>query len=96
MIVDIIDKLVDRSLQLLSRHKQSKRKLYENPIKDIFEQFELVHENYTRRYAKYRTLIQECDMSPSQFEAILDKIKIDGLLSSSTRTKVEVACNNRK
>ena len=87
MIVDLIDKLADRIIQLISYRKQARKTLLNDYITPIYEQFESVHQAYLDSFDQYRVLIQnttELNMNNS----ILDNIEKDNLFTASQRAKV--------
>lgn len=87
MIVDLIDKLADRIIQLISYRKQARKTLLNDYITPIYEQFESVHQAYLVSFNQYRSLIQSATELNTN-SPILGNIEKDNLFTASQRVKV--------
>lgn len=87
MIIDLIDKLADRLIQILTLRQQQRADLLEKYVSPVFSEFEAVHSAYLESFSRYRQVIQD---SSNQhwllaLQATLDR---DNLFSASSRSKV--------
>ena len=85
MIVDLVDKLIDRCIQLINFRKEQRKTLFENSIKPIFSQFEIVHKEYLQSFKRYRDLLNNSD---EDLKRIIDLIETDNLFSEDQRAKL--------
>ena len=87
MIIDLVDKLADRIIQLLTFRKQQRGDLCEKYVSPGFAEFEAVHAAYLESFSRYRQAIQ--DSSDQQWLPILlSMLDRDNLFSASARSKV--------
>ena len=87
MIVDLIDKLVDRVIQFVNYKKESRKTLLNDYITPIYEEFEIVHDAYLTSFNEYRNFLKEAtELSPNS--PILDTIEKDNLFNAKQRAKV--------
>lgn len=87
MIIDLVDTLADRVIQLLLYRKQARKTLLDDHITPVFEEFEAVHNAYLAAFDKYRTLI----LNAKELKAsspILTTIEKDNLFTANQRAKV--------
>lgn len=87
MILDLVDKLVDRAIQLLTYRKEMRTVLRDTYVTPVFEEFERVHSAYLESFGRYRELVQSTagrDWIRS-LQATLEK---DNLFSANCRSKV--------
>lgn len=87
MIADLIDKLLDRIIQLIGFRKQMRKTLLDEFINPIFEEFEKVHKAYLYSFASYRESLKTISQL-DQNSPILDQIQSDNLFSADQRAKV--------
>jgi hypothetical protein len=87
MIIDLIDKLADRAIQLLTLKKQQRADLLQKYVTPVFTEFEQVHSAYLESFARYRKMIQDAeDVDWIQtLQATLDR---DNLFTANCRSKV--------
>ena len=88
MIVEIVDKLVDRLLQLIKHRKEQNQELYSNFVEPAIADFEAVHKNYMESFKSYRTTLREGKTPLDMEHPLFDKIREDSLFSSEIRSKV--------
>jgi hypothetical protein len=87
MIVELVDKLVDRAIQLLTYRKQMRTVLRDTYVAPVFAEFEQVHSAYLESFARYRDLIQGTK-DPNWIRSLQATLEKDNLFSANCRTKV--------
>jgi hypothetical protein len=88
MIVDLVDRLVDRIIQLFQHHKAVKRATLTEYLEPAYGAFEAVHGTYLESFERYRSRIKS---EPDLLQAaspLLDDIRKENLFSAHTRAKV--------
>lgn len=88
MLVDLIDKLVDRLIQLVKFRQEARHKLLEEHVVPIFEAFEAVHGQYLSSFAKYRKTLKTTTDPLTVSHPIFDEIRTDNLFSEHDRTRI--------
>jgi len=88
MILDLVDKLLDRLIQLARYQQEVRQNLYENYVVPAYSQFELVHNNYLETFKNYRELIKSAEETTDIRSSILDKIKEDSIFTGNQRAKL--------
>ncbi len=87
MIIDLVDKLADRIIQLLTYRKQQRADLLEKYVSPVFAEFEGVHAAYLESFSRYREVIQ--NSSDNQWlQTLLSTLDCDNLFTASARSKV--------
>ena len=86
MIIDLIDKLADRIIQLLTYRKQMRADLLEKYVLPVFGEFEQVHSAYLESFARYRGLI-ESSSDPNWIKSLQATLERDNLFSANCRSK---------
>lgn len=87
MIVDLVDKLADRIIQLLTLRKQQRADLLEKFVSPVFAEFEAVHAAYLDSFARYRQTI-EASADARWLPALVATLDRDNLFGASSRSKV--------
>jgi hypothetical protein len=87
MIVDLIDKLVDRVVQLLNHKKQINEKLLQQYVVPVFNEFEQVHSAYLESFLCYRALI-ESSSDPAWLQSLHVMVERDNLFTAHNRSKL--------
>jgi hypothetical protein len=87
MIIDLVDKLLDRCLDLARYYQKVRINLYENYVNPTYSQFEIVHNNYLESFKIYRELIKSYDEG-TDISSIIDKIQEDSLFTANLRIKL--------
>ena len=85
MIIDLVDKLIDRLIQLVKHKQELSRNLFTNFIEPIYLQFEAIHQQYLISFKGYRDFLKETNTS---IESLVDKIKEDKLFNEGKRRKI--------
>jgi hypothetical protein len=88
MIIDLFDKLISRCLQLAERREKARKNLLDDFISPIYQEFEVIHNEYIQSFRKYRELIKTSKTQLRKNSPILDLIREDLLFTSGQRTKV--------
>jgi hypothetical protein len=85
MIIDLIDKLVDRCIQLVKEKKEISKSLLSDFVEPAYAQFDEVHKNYLETFRAYRDSLKGRN---SSLPVLIDKIKEDNLFSDNQRSKL--------
>jgi len=85
MVIDLVDKLIDRLIQLVRYKQELSRNLFTNFVEPIYLQFEAIHQQYLTSFKTYRDLLKETNTS---IESVVDKIKEDKLFNEGQRQKI--------
>ena len=87
MIIELVDKLVDRVIQLLRYKKQMRTVLRDTYVAPVFAEFEQVHSAYLESFARYRDLIRGAK-DPNWIRSLQSTLERDNLFSANCRSKV--------
>lgn len=87
MLIDLVDKLVDRVIQLLTHQKNMRAALLETYVTPVFTEFEKVHSAYLESFLDYRDYIRSSKES-SWIRSLQARLEKDNLFSASCRSKV--------
>ncbi len=85
MIAELVDKLMDRMIQLVQHQKERKRSLLNDFITPAFELFEKIHEDYVSAFIKFRAEAQE---EGFDLDNLIEEIQSHYLYSESQRAKL--------
>lgn len=90
MLLDLMEKLVDKGLQLAKHRREMSKQLFDDFIQPIYSDFEAVHNNYLKSFQEYRNLIISFSEPPDidQVKSLTNKIRNDFLFSEGNRKKV--------
>jgi hypothetical protein len=88
MIIDLVDKLIERCLQLAKHHREVNRNLFSDFVDPIYSQMEEIHKNYLDSFQKYRALIKSTNEPFDANHQILDLIREEHLFSEGRRLKI--------
>ena len=87
MLIDLVDKLADRAIQLLTLRKRQRKELLQDYVSPVFAEFELLHSAYLESFARYREAIQNID-ERSWLQALRSTLERDNLFTAGSRSKV--------
>jgi hypothetical protein len=90
MIMDLIDKLIDRCIQLVKHKQEMDRNLLANFIDPIYSSFEEIHREYLTSFRGYRQLLKDSNQTLS---LVIDRIKEDRLFNEGQRQKLYFLSN---
>ena len=88
MIIDLVDKIIDRSIQLFNYYKDSRHNLFNNYVEPIYSNFESLHKEYLASFQKYREIVKSSKEPLNSDHPILDSIKRDILFTTDQRSKL--------
>ena len=88
MLVDLVDKLVDRLIQLIRHRQQARLDLLKDHVGPVFAAFEAVHAQYLSSFARYRQTLKAATDPLTPQHPILDAIRTDNLFTEHERTKI--------
>jgi hypothetical protein len=88
MIIDLIDKLVDRCIQLVRHREEVSRQLFENFIGPIHADFETIHQSYLDSFREYRRMLKTSIASFTESHPVLDAIYEDAKFNSKLRMRI--------
>jgi len=87
MLVDLLDKLIDRGIQLVRRREEIDRHLFNEFITPAFNELDSIHADYLRTFRKYREIVKTSPQMMDEKHPLLDQIKEDGLYSLGQRRR---------
>ena len=93
MLLDLIDKLIDRTIQLVKTDKEHRKELFERFVEPVFAQFEKVHQDYLASFRQYRDLLAKPEVDRA---AIIETIRRDHLFTADQRTKLKTLARGAK
>ena len=86
ILEQLIEKLIDRCIQLV-RHKQmSDQRLYEDFVAPAFDALDAVHAEYLSSFSGYRSLLERLSGEDFELMSVVDVIRRDSLFSANLRT----------
>jgi len=88
MIIDLIDKLISRIIELLKEEQRVKKSMHDDFVIPLMGQFEEIHKNYIQTFIKYRGLINDGNSLIVKTDPIFKEIKKDSLSSDIMRIKL--------
>ena len=88
MLIDLVDKLVDRLIQLIRHREQARLDLLKDHVGPAFAAFEAVHAQYLSSFARYRQTLKTATDPLTPQHPILDAIRTDNLFTEHERTKI--------
>jgi len=87
MIVELVDKLIDRCIQLLKHKEEMSRRLWSDFVEPAYAEFEALHNSYLDTFKGYRDKLKN---EKEPLPKLIDKIKEDNLFSENQRSKLRV------
>lgn len=91
MLFELIDKLIDRIVQLNQESNRQKECFYREFIIPLVEDFEHIHADYMATAKKYLASIEEADSKFSDKHPVFRMIQNDSVFSGSHRAKLKSA-----
>jgi uncharacterized protein with ParB-like and HNH nuclease domain len=86
MIVDLIDKLIDRVIHLVETEKKQRKELFEQFVDPVFKLFEEVHKDYLESFERYRKLLSD---PTTDITIVIETIRKDNLFTQNQRAKLK-------
>ena len=93
MIVDLIDKLLTRLIQLKAEQNKHKSTLYAEFLKPINEGFEAIHKEYMTSFRSYK---EELNTNPEGIDKLLQRISDDRIFNDFQRLKMLALISDQK
>lgn len=87
MVFELVDKLVDRIIQLAKFESEQRKKLTDEYVKPVFTEFEQVHAEYLSSFNRYRDLILT-DPDPEWIPKLREILRRDNLFTANYRSKL--------
>jgi hypothetical protein len=87
MIIELVDKLIDRCIQLVQSDKQRHLDLFQYFVEPVFSQFEIVHNEYLASFKRYRDVLLSQN---SDLRDVYHMILKDNLFTENQREKLRV------
>lgn len=88
MIVDIIDKLIDRCIQLVRHKEEVHRRLFDDFVHPIHLDFEAVHQDYLETFRKYREMVKAPEPPLNGNHPVLDALAEDAVFNARLRMRI--------
>jgi hypothetical protein len=88
MLIDLLDKLIDRCIQLAQRREKQDRDLYSELLSPALDEFERIHKNYIDTFVAYKAMLNGKDNALTQDHPIFNKLVEDSQSSFDLRAKV--------
>jgi hypothetical protein len=88
MLVDLVDKLVDRLIQLVRHRQQARLDLLKDHVTPVFAAFEAVHAQYLSSFTKYRQILKTSTDPLTPSHPLIDTVRADNLFTEHERTKI--------
>ena len=85
MWLELTEKLVDRCIQLFKERSADKKRLFEEYVKPIFDDFEEIHAAYIDTFLRLRSAIREKAIS---IDELIEQIEAEYLFSEGQRDKL--------
>lgn len=88
MLLELVDKLVDRLVELATYRKKARRELLDDHVAPVFEAFEAIHREYLASFEKYRETLRSSVSPLESGHPLLDAIRKDNLFTEHGRMKI--------
>jgi hypothetical protein len=88
MLLDLVDKLIDRCIALVKHQQEVQRNLLSDYLEPIYKELEIVHRSYLESFLKYRDIIKSSEQCFEPKHEIFDIIREDSLFSQGDREKL--------
>jgi hypothetical protein len=88
MIVDLVDKLIERAIQLYQHRREVSKATFARNVTPAYEAFEQVHAAYLDSFARYRARLRESPDLLRPASPLLDEIRRENLFTAHTRARV--------
>lgn len=88
MLIDLLDKLIDRCIQLVERREKQDHDLYSDFVTPTLDIFEKIHKNYLETFIEYKHILESDKFPLNTDHPVFNKITEDSQLSSDMRAKI--------
>jgi hypothetical protein len=96
MIIDLIDKLLDRLIQLAKERDELNRNIWKDFIEPTFAQFESVHNGYLASFREYKKTVNDAANFDQMVASLAVKVKEDNLFTAGERRKLRALTHGEK
>ncbi len=94
MIVDLIDKLISRSIDLIRETEKRNRDIFTDFVEPLFQCFESVHKDYTDTFKKVHEYVK--GSNPNNYAEIGLMLQDDSLFTTTNRLKLLSLAKSQK
>jgi hypothetical protein len=95
MLIDLLDKLVDRVIQLATIQEQKRAKLLAEYLEPIFARFDQLNSEYLTAFERYRAMIAN-SADPDWLASLQATLEKDNLFTTHTRTQLQRLAEAKK
>jgi hypothetical protein len=88
MLIDLVDKLADRLIQLVNHKRALRREHLDQFVTPTFEAFNAVHAHYLSSFARYREILKSVEGPLGPSHSLLDLIRTDNLFTQHQRERI--------
>lgn len=88
MLLDLIDKIIDRCIQLVEKREKADLELYSDILAPALEDFEHLYKDYVKTFMEYRRYIESSYEPTNRHHPIFDQIYEDSVLSADMRSRI--------
>ena len=88
-ILLLLEKLIDRIIQLKKYHEDANRNFMKDFIDPMMDQFEEVHKGYLKSFKEYEKLIEETESHRNTVELLTERVRSDNLFSENERQRLK-------
>lgn len=88
MLTQLLDRLVDRLIQLIEHRRNRQEKLFREVLQPCLEDLEKLHQEYSGSFRRYRILLQESSRPLGENHPIFDQIHEDAVFAAGDRLNV--------
>lgn len=85
MIIDLLEKLIDRLIQLAKYKQELSQEFFSNFVEPTYLEFEAIHQKYLSSFKEYRKLLKD---ESNSIKYLIDRIKEDQLFGDGQRQKL--------
>jgi hypothetical protein len=96
MLLDLLDKLIDRCIQLSRERNEAQERLFERELNPIQQQLQLVHDAYLASLREYLAILEDTTVPfPTRAATVRRKAGSDNLFSADQRIKLSLLLDHR-
>lgn len=85
MIAELIDKVVDRLIQLINHRQEQNAKLFDEFIGTLYADFEALHEEYLKSFQDYLNMLDDKSILLTE---VIERVKSDILFTKNHRERL--------
>jgi hypothetical protein len=88
MMVDLIDKLIDRIIQLVNHRKERGQKVVTDILEPLLDSFNEVHESYMNTFKQLHTSLQSSSSVIADRERIFNQLYVESIFNWDKRSSL--------